>query len=71
MVIQAIACPKLSPKWRNSPWLMKEMSEYVLTADAVAWYAVTLSIAARTVKVLAATRQRSLAVVGILAVLEN
>ena len=50
---------------------MKEMSESALTVDAVAWYAVRLSIAARTVKVLAATRQRSLAVVGILAVPEN
>ena len=50
---------------------MKEMSEYALTTVAVAVYAVTVSIAARTVKVLAATRQRLLALVGILAVLEN
>jgi len=50
---------------------MKETSEYALTTVAVAVYAVTVSIAAPTVKVLAATRQRSLAVVGILAVLES
>jgi len=50
---------------------MKEMSEYALTTFAVALYAVTVSIVARTVKVLAATRQRSLAGAGILAVPEN